>query len=313
VNNAALGRLILDGQDEGSLFNFFRTGLTNALYVDLIEFKDAATNFVSGSVAGTLAALEVNLDTNFTIYYGDAIINGGSIAEKLNGGYGLADTNGGRFFWVSNYSTGFFSSTNMSYSDGSGTNRLNRALVTSCDIDSNGNGLPNCMDGNPVPVAPGIMVQPQGQNVNQGGSAVFTVVATGSPQPTYQWRLNGANIGGATNSSYTRGNVQMGDVGSYSAVIRNISGTAISKNALLSVPPVLNVVFTNNPTRSVVLSWNTMPLTSNYLYSASSLPTTNWQLVTNFVSSATIGSRTTLTYPIGTNRAIHYRVRVQSP
>jgi hypothetical protein len=171
------------------------------------------------------------------------------------------------------------------------------------------------MDGNPVPVAPGIMVQPQGQNVNQGSSAIFTVVATGSPVPAYQWRLNGANIGGATASSYTRSNVQLGDVGSYSVVISNSTGRVTSQDAILNVPPMLTVVFTNHPTRSVVLSWNTIPLASNFLYTASSLPlpVTNWQPVTNFLSGATLGSRATVTYPIGTNRAIYYRVRVQSP
>ena len=47
--------------------------------------------------------------------------------------------------------TGFFSSTNMVYPDGT-TNRLNAALVASCDIDSNCNGIPNCIDSAPVPV-----------------------------------------------------------------------------------------------------------------------------------------------------------------
>ena len=229
VNNAALGRLILDGQDARSLFSFFRIGLTNALYVDLLELKDATTNADSvGHFVG------VSLQTNFTIYYGDAIANGESIAYQLNGRYGLTGTNGGRFCWVSNYNTGFFSSTNLTYTDGSGTHRLNRALVTSCNLDSNGNGIPNCTDPNPVPV--------------------------------------------------------------------------LTPSTL-----VLRAVVTNGPPRAVVLSWNTIPLVSNYLYAASSLPTTNWQPVTNFLSDATIGGRMTVTYPIGTNRALYYHVRVLSP
>jgi hypothetical protein len=79
------------------------------------------------------------------VYFGQALANGRSIAEKL------PLVNKGCFFWVSNYNTGFFSSTNVIYPDGS-TNRLNTALVTSCDIDSNGNGIPNCMDPTPIPV-----------------------------------------------------------------------------------------------------------------------------------------------------------------
>jgi hypothetical protein len=37
----------------------------------------------------------------------------------------------------------------MVYPDGT-TNRLNLALVTSCDLDSNNNGIPNCQDPAPV-------------------------------------------------------------------------------------------------------------------------------------------------------------------
>ena len=236
VNNAALGRLILDGQAASSLFNFYRTGLTNALYVDLIEFKDASTNFISGGGSGQSRRLGVNLATNFTIYYGDAIVNGHSIAEKLNGGYGVADTNGGRFCWVSNFNTGFFSSTNVLYTDGSGTHRLNRALVQSCDIDSNGNGNPNCSDPNPVPV------------------------------------VTPATL-------------------------------------------VLKAVYTNHPPRSVILSWNTIPLASNYLYASSSLvpPAANWQLVTNFLSPATLGWQPAVTIRLPTVGGAYYRVRVLSP
>ena len=169
TNNAALGRLILDGQDDGSLFTFLRTGPTNALYVDLLEFKNAATNVASGNLPDTLDFVGVNLDTNFTIYYAQAIVNGQSIAEKLNGSCGVADTNGGRFRWVSNFNTGFWSSTNVVYSDGT-TNRLNAALVASCTIDSNGNGIPNCVDTNPIPV-----LSPSG--------IALTVTVTHSPAP----------------------------------------------------------------------------------------------------------------------------------
>jgi hypothetical protein len=234
VNNAALGRLILDGPDAGTLFSFLRTGPTNALYVDLLEFKDFTTNSVSGNVPGSIDFIGVNLDTNFTIYYAQAIVNGQSVAEKLNGGHGVADTNGGRFCWVSNYNIGFWSSTNVVYADGT-TNRLNTALVTSCDIDSNGNGIPNCMDTNPIPV------------------------------------LTPASL-------------------------------------------ALTVAITNSPARTAVLSWNTFPLSSNYLYSAPSLllPSTNWQLVTNFLSDATIGGRVTMTYPITNGGTLYYRVRVLS-
>jgi hypothetical protein len=135
-NNAALGRLILDGGLNSSFVFTAPTG-TNALYVDYLEFKNYMTNF-DGS--GNLVNLQV--DPGMKIYYAQLIVNGVSFAEKLN------HKNGGGLNWVAAYA-GAFSSTNMVYPDGT-TNRLNLALVQSCDLDSNGNGVPNCQDPAPV-------------------------------------------------------------------------------------------------------------------------------------------------------------------
>ena len=69
--------------------------------------------------------------------------------------------------------------------------------------------------------APVITAQPVGTMVYPEGDAEFSVAATGSAPLTYQWRLNGANIPGATNNSYTRFNVQPEDVGHYSVLVAN--------------------------------------------------------------------------------------------
>ena len=141
VGNAALGRLILDGMTN-SLFSFVRTGPTNALYVDYLEFGDYTTNRDhSGNYIG------ISLDTNFTIYYAQAVANGVSVAEKLNGRYGLTGTNGGRFSWVSSYA-GYYSSVTVTNPDGT-TYQANAALRFSTDLDSNANGIPNASDPAP--------------------------------------------------------------------------------------------------------------------------------------------------------------------
>ena len=77
-------------------------------------------------------------------------------------------------------------------------------------------------------ISPSITTQPQSQSVNQSSNAIFSVVAAGTPAPSYQWRFNSTDIAGATDSSYTRSNVQPGDAGSYSVVVSNIAGTATS-------------------------------------------------------------------------------------
>ena len=51
--------------------------------------------------------------------------------------------------------------------------------------------------------APGIVIGPQNQTVNQGQNAAFNVTAIGSSPLAYQWRFDGTNLAGATASSYT--------------------------------------------------------------------------------------------------------------
>jgi len=90
----------------------------------------------------------VDLAPNLNIYFAQAIANGSSIAEKLDGKYGVAGASGGRFCWVTSFA-GFYSSTNLVYPDGS-TNTFNAALVGSCNLDSDGDGLVNCSDPTPI-------------------------------------------------------------------------------------------------------------------------------------------------------------------
>ncbi len=85
------------------------------------------------------------------------------------------------------------------------------------------------------PSAPVIVAQPSSQTVSAGSNATFNVGVSGGMPLYYQWRLNGSSIGGATNSSYTRFNVQPLDAGNYSVVVTNGIGIATSVNAILTV------------------------------------------------------------------------------
>src|SRR5262249_32476579 len=55
-----------------------------------------------------------------------------------------------------------------------------------------------------VNVPPSISAQPQSLTVTQGLNASFSVTAIGTQPLGYQWSFSGANIAGATASSYTR-------------------------------------------------------------------------------------------------------------
>ena len=83
--------------------------------------------------------------------------------------------------------------------------------------------------------APVITTHPTSQTIDSGDSVTFTVVASGDPTLTYQWKKDGVDIGGATSASYTRNNLTNSDEGSYTCVVTNDSGSATSNAAVLTV------------------------------------------------------------------------------
>jgi len=97
--------------------------------------------------------------------------------------------------------------------------------------------------------APVITNQPQSITVPQGNPATFSVTATGTPPLSYQWRKNGVNINGATNSSYTIASVVPADQGNYSVVVSNSGGSVTSNDASLTVtaPNQLPTATINTP------------------------------------------------------------------
>ena len=91
-------------------------------------------------------------------------------------------------------------------------------------------------------VAPTITTHPQTQTVAAGGSATFSVAATGSPAPSYEWRFNNTPIPGATAASYSIAAVTAANGGSYTVRVFNTAGTVTSNAATLTVtaaPPLV--------------------------------------------------------------------------
>ena len=72
--------------------------------------------------------------------------------------------------------------------------------------------------------------------MNVGETATFSVVAGGTAPLSYQWQKGGADISGATGSSYTTPAAAMADNGSHFRVtVSNTAGSVTSNAALLTV------------------------------------------------------------------------------
>jgi hypothetical protein len=85
------------------------------------------------------------------------------------------------------------------------------------------------------PVTPSISVQPAAQSVTVGTTVSFTVAATGTAPLTFQWRLNGAALSGATGSTLTLASPQAADAGAYTVTVSNGAGSVLSNAATLTV------------------------------------------------------------------------------
>lgn len=181
------------------------------------------------------------------------------------------------------------------------------------------NVLRTKVDGQTVTGMPIITVPPSSQTVALGGSATFSVTATGDAPLTYQWSKDEAEIPGATTSSLTFNPVQASDAGSYTVTVSNSVGSATSTAAVLDIsgiPPaittapvaqtvsagttaIFNVVATGSATLTYQWRKNTQPLTNGGNIAgatSSTLTLTNTQsadaalydvVVTNSVNSAT--------------------------
>jgi len=83
--------------------------------------------------------------------------------------------------------------------------------------------------------APVITTQPASRTVTAGAAVTFTVAASGSPAPAFQWQKGGADIPGATGTSYSIASVTAGDAGAYTVVATNAAGSVTSSAATLTV------------------------------------------------------------------------------
>lgn len=113
--------------------------------------------------------------------------------------------------------------------------------------------------GQPIIGAPIVSGQPQNTSVVVGQTATFGVTNIGIAPFTYQWRLNGVNLTGATSPTLTLNNVQTNQGGAYSVRIDNALGFTFSTNATLTV--LVPAFVTADPTNLTVLAGSSATFT----------------------------------------------------
>jgi hypothetical protein len=127
--------------------------------------------------------------------------------------------------------------------------------------------MPNLEFEEPISIArltpiglnlPTITQQPYSENIMEGSPVTFIVEVSNLDPVLYQWRRNGINIFGATNSTYSISSVLLSDHGaSYQCVLLNAQGQTNSTPAILSVypdnqPPTIASVVNNSSNRIIV-------------------------------------------------------------
>lgn len=140
-------------------------------------------------------------------------------------------------------------------------------VVVTCSAPNNPTGIsvtsnPGTLTVLPGPIAPTITKQPADQTIPLGDYATFSVTATGTPAPNFQWYRNNVAIPGEINSSYSLGPVVATDtLSEYKVVVSNTGGSVTSSVALLTVILPTLPSFTTQPVSQTVFVGQTATFT----------------------------------------------------
>jgi len=166
-------------------------------------------------------------------------------------------------------------------------------------------------DGSPS--APVILQQPVNLTVATGGTAVFSVVVTGNPAPTYEWRKNGLPIFGAVGPVLILTDVTINDIANYRVVVANAVGSVLSASATLivglSAPIYEAPTITQQPVSATVVEGGT----ATFSVTATGTPAPSYQWEKNGVAMSGATSPVLTLLSVSTNDSGNYRVVVSNP
>jgi GH25 family lysozyme M1 (1,4-beta-N-acetylmuramidase) len=240
-------------------------GNTNAYYTTVFSNTPAAP---AAQLAGY--PLQTGSVTNgtFGMAWHDVIVSRrGSTVDWVVDGARFA-TISNATFTASNVFVGFWDP----FSSLSANNDMNFGLVDNVRVES-------------PAVAPVFTLQPFAQTVKLGTNVTFAAAATGLPSPNFQWRFNGTNILGATNSTYALAFVAQTNAGNYSVIASNFMAAVTSTNAALSLTAPAAAQFTaiNANSGAVQITFTGDAYWTYTIETSTNL--TSWSTLTNLTSA----------------------------
>lgn len=210
-----------------------------------------------------VAASATTICTGTSVTFTATPANGGTPTYqwKLNGG---------------NVGTGGTTYTNAALTDGDVVTCVMTSTAT-CASPTSATSTPVAITVSTT-VVPSVAVAASATNICSGTSVTFTATPTNGGTPTYQWKLNGANVGGGS-ATYTNAALNNGDV--VTCVMTSTSSCA-SPTTASSTPVTITVSSTLTPAVSVTASATTICSGTSVTFTASPInggtPTYQWKL-----------------------------------
>jgi len=223
-----------------SSFLHFPTGLAfdaaGNLYVANVN-NNTVAKFTAGGVGSVFANTNLNgpwglaFDTAGNLYVANS--NDGTITRFTTNGVGSVFANSGL---VSPLGLAFDRDGNLYAVDNAlDTVRKFTPAGVGSVFANTGLGQPQFIVFPPSPPPLAIRKQPVSVVSCLGGSAAFSVSATGLEPLSYHWYFGTNSLNGLTGSEITVTNLQTTNAGSYSVIVSNSLGTLNSSNAQLVV------------------------------------------------------------------------------
>ena len=177
--------------------------------------------FPNASVASVTGTSPLCVGSTPVIYHANTVV--------LSGGTGAWST--------SDPGVATVSSTGTVTPVGAGTATITFTITGGC------NGTQSAFQSVTIYSAAAIGTPPSNATVTYGNPASFSVLATGTPAPTYQWQVNTGsgfnNISGETSSTLTIANPTVAMTGYlYHVIVTNSCATVTSSDVSLTVNPL---------------------------------------------------------------------------